>query len=75
MTFNKFRIKRIGEGLLALCRIAIGVLVIKTGFDLATGEGPFAYSPMDNLMTGTFAIIIGIYFVFSSVVRFLLKEH
>ncbi len=48
-----------------LCGIMIGLIVIKTGFDLAGGSGAFAYREGD-LITGIFVMIIGGYFVFSS---------
>jgi hypothetical protein len=47
----------------------VGILVIKTGFDLASGEGSFAFHKSDNIMTGVFVMFIGIYFVFSSLIR------
>jgi hypothetical protein len=51
----------------------MGVLVIKTGFNLARGAGSFAYklahNESDDLMTGVFVMSIGIYFVFSSIRR------
>ncbi|MCK9295229.1 MAG: hypothetical protein M0P70_09090 [Desulfobulbaceae bacterium] len=49
----------------ALCRIGVGLAVIKSGFALARGAGPFAYYESDNIMTGVFVMAIGSYFVFS----------
>jgi len=48
--------------------------VIKTGFDLASGTGAFAYNQSDNIMTGVFVMSIGIYFVFSSISRQFFKD-
>jgi hypothetical protein len=43
--------------------------VSKTGFDLARGQGSFAYYGSDRIMTGVFIMAIGIYFVFSGIRR------
>ncbi len=48
-----------------MCRTVIGVLVMKTGFDLASGSGAFIYREADTF-TGVFVIIIGAYFILSS---------
>jgi hypothetical protein len=58
-------IKRIFAWAIKLCKIVIGVVVIKTGFDFAGGSGPFAYQEGD-IITGVFVIIIGAYFILSS---------
>ncbi|MCP4339889.1 MAG: hypothetical protein GY799_13610 [Desulfobulbaceae bacterium] len=58
-------IKQLLRLTLIFLRIMIGLVVIKTGFDFASGSGAFAYQETDGL-TGIFVIIIGLYFVFSS---------
>ncbi len=58
-------VKKILSLTLMLFRIVIGLVVIKTGFDFASGGGVFAYQETDGL-TGIFVIIIGVYFIFSS---------
>jgi TRAP-type C4-dicarboxylate transport system permease small subunit len=66
---NKSKIEQVVSWVFTLCRILVGILVIKTGFDLASGAGSFAFHKSDNIMTGVFVMIIGIYFVFSSINR------
>jgi hypothetical protein len=51
--------------LVILCRIAVGLVVIRTGFDFTSGSGAFAYQETD-VITGIFVILIGLYFIFSS---------
>lgn len=58
-------IKCIFAWIITLCRIVLGLVVIKTGFDFTLGRGAFAYQQADAI-TGIFVIIIGAYFVFSS---------
>jgi hypothetical protein len=58
-------IKRIFAWAIKLCKIVIGVVVIKTGFDFAGGSGAFAYQEGD-FITGVFVMIIGAYFVLST---------
>ena len=65
MAKNKSRIDQAVAWAFALCRIGVGLVVIKTGFELARGAGSFAYYGSDNIMTGVFVMAIGIYFVFS----------
>jgi len=66
---NKSRIDQAVSWIFTLCRIAVGLLVSKTGFDLARGQGSFAYYGSDRIMTGVFIMAIGIYFVFSGIRR------
>jgi len=47
----------------------VGLVVIKTGFDFTRGSGVFAYSELNDGITGIFVMIIGAYFVFSSLFR------
>lgn len=58
-------IKLIFVWIITLCRIVVGLVVIKTGVDFTRGSGAFAYRETDAI-TGIFVIIIGTYFVFSS---------
>jgi len=66
---NKSRIEQAVSWLFTICRIVVGIVVIKTGFDLASGAGYFAFYTSDNIMTGVFVMVIGVYFVFSSITR------
>ena len=52
----------------------IGLVVIKTGFDLTRGSGSFAYREFYDGITGIFVMIIGAYFVFSSLFRGLFDQ-
>ncbi len=47
----------------------VGLVVIKTGFDFLRGKGAFAYLEKGDDITGVFVIIVGAYFVFSSLFR------
>ena len=69
MAKNKSRIDQAVAWAFALCRIGVGMVVIKTGFELARGAGSFAYYESDNIMSGVFVMSIGIYFVFSGIRR------
>jgi len=71
---NKSRIEQVVAWVFTICRILVGVLVIKTGFDLASGAGSFAFYTSDNIMTGVFVMVIGIYFVFSSLTRHFFED-
>ena len=63
------KIKQIVSCFFILCRILIGLLVMKTGFDLATGTLPFYYNHGNNFLMGIFIMIIGGYIIFSSLFR------
>lgn len=69
MAKNKSKIDQAVAWVFTLCRIAIGIVVSKTGYDLANGTGSFAYYESDNIMTGVFVMSIGIYFVFTGIRR------
>ena len=69
MAKNKSRIDQAVSWVFTLLRIVVGVVVIKTGYDLARGAGTFAYYQSDNILTGVFVMTIGIYFVLSSIRR------
>ena len=69
MAKNKSRIDQAVAWIFTLCRIGVGALVIKTGYDLARGVGSFSYYQSDNIMTGVFVMTIGAYFVLSSIRR------
>jgi hypothetical protein len=58
-------IKLIFVWTIKLCRIVTGLVVIKTGFDFSRGSGAFAYREAD-VITGIFVILIGAYFILSS---------
>jgi len=67
------KIKQIFAWIITLCRVAVGFVVIKTGCDFTSGSGTFAYQETDGI-TGIFVIIIGAYFVFSSLFRRLFDQ-
>ena len=69
MTKKTSKIKQIISWFFILCRILIGLLVMKTGFDLARGTLPFYYNHDDNFFMGVFIMIIGTYIIFSSLFR------
>jgi len=70
----KSTIKLIFLWIITVCRVLIGLVVIKTGFDFARGQGVFAYQKTDDGITGIFVMIIGAYFVFSSLSRCLFDQ-
>ncbi len=55
--------------ILVVCRILVGGVVFKTGFDYSLGRSVFAYQIQNNKTAGIFVMAIGIYFVFSSIFR------
>jgi len=52
----------------------VGLVVIKTGFDFTRGSGAFVYQKTDDGIIGIFVMIIGAYFVFSSLFRDLFER-
>ena len=52
----------------------VGLVVIKTGFDLTRGSITFAYQKTGDGILGIFVMIIGVYFVFSSLFRELFER-
>jgi len=70
----KSTIKLIFGWIITLCRIVVGLVVIKTGFDLTRGSGTFACQETDDGIMGVFVMIIGAYFVFSSLFRDLFER-
>lgn len=55
------------------CRIGLGLVVMKTGYDFAAGNGSFAYRETD-MLTGGFVMIIGAYCIVSSFTRLFPKQ-
>jgi hypothetical protein len=51
----------------------IGLVVIKTGFDFSRGGGAFSFQQTDTA-TGIFIMIIGVYFVYSSIAKRLVER-
>ncbi len=49
-----------------MCRVVLGLVVIKTGYDFSRESGAFAFMEVEDGITGIFVMIIGLYFVFSS---------
>jgi TctA family transporter len=58
---------------ITLCRVVIGLVVIKTGFDFSRGGGAFSFQQTDTA-TGIFIMIIGVYFVYSSISKRLVER-
>lgn len=52
-----------------MCRVLVGWIVFKTGFDYSLGRSAFAYQIQENKTAGIFVMTIGIYFIFSSIFR------
>nr|WP_321396784.1 hypothetical protein [uncultured Desulfobacter sp.] len=61
--------KKIFTWILVACRVLVGGVVFKTGFDYSLGRSVFAYQTLENKTAGIFAMTIGIYFIFSSIFR------
>jgi len=70
----KSTIKLIFGWIITLCRILVGLVVIKTGFDFIRGSSAFAYQKTDDGILGVFVMIIGAYIVFSSLFRDLFER-
>jgi small neutral amino acid transporter SnatA (MarC family) len=45
------------------CRIAVGLLVIKAGFELIQKQGSFTFWSTESSITGIFVIVLGAAFV------------
>lgn len=60
--------------ILILCRVAVGLVVIKTGFDYTRGTGVFAYLAERDGITGVFVMVIGAYIIFASLFRGLFDQ-
>ena len=58
---------------MTLCRIGLGLVIIKTGFDFARGTGPFAYREADAL-TGGFVMILGAYCIITGLTRYFFDQ-
>ena len=58
---------------MTLCRVGLGLAVMKTGLDFSRGSGSFA-AQQGDVLTGIFVMIVGAYFVFSSLVGRLFKQ-
>ena len=66
-------LKFIFTWIVILCRIGVGLLVMKTGFDFMRGYDLFAYRDNDGI-TGIFIMIIGAYIAFSSLFHGLFEQ-
>ena len=71
---NLTTLKRIGKWIFTGFRILIGLLVTKTGIDLMRGGTLTGYNKENTLLTGGFVMIIGLYFIFSSLIHALLID-
>ncbi len=56
------------------CRVLVGFLVMKTGIDLMGGGTFTGYNRQDTLLAGGFVMVIGLYFVFSSLFQAFFKD-
>lgn len=68
------KLQRMFMWLLALCRVFAGLLVLKTGVDLLRGASYLGYDNDNAFITGFFAVLIGVYIIFSSLARVLFPE-
>jgi len=55
--------------IIVLCRVVVGAFVFKVGFDFSRRSGAFAYHDYDDNFLGIFVMVVGIYFIFSSIFR------
>ena len=69
MPGNKGKPARIFSWIVTACRVLVGMLVVKTGVDLARGASRFYGQEYDNFITGLFAVLVGAYFILSSLFR------
>lgn len=53
-----------------ILRVLVGLLIIKTGADLASGHHIFVgFSTQEPFLSGLFIILIGVHVIFSSIFR------
>lgn len=55
--------------LLIVLRACVGFAMIYSGVELIRGEGLLSGSQFDSVMTGLFVIVIGLYCIFSYLLR------
>lgn len=67
-------IKQLGTWLVIGLRMVLGVVVMKTGYDLAAGKLHYGETFFNDPITPLFIIILGAYFTFSSLFRRLLSD-
>jgi hypothetical protein len=68
-------IKQLGLWLVIGLRMVIGLVVMKTGYDLAAGKLHYGDTFLNDPITPLFLIIVGAYFCFSSLFRRLLSNN
>ena len=67
--------REIGGWLLIILQMAVGAVVMKTGFDLGAGNLNPSVSMSTDPITPLFIILLGAYFCFSGVLRKLLGKR
>ncbi|MBM9515066.1 hypothetical protein [Desulfogranum marinum] len=67
-------IKQLGMWLVIGLRLALGLVVMKTGYDLAAGKLHYGQAFLDDPITPLFIIIVGAYFSFSSLFGLLFSK-
>ena len=75
MKKNTSLIKRLGTWLVIGLRTVLGLVVMKTGYDLAAGNLHYGETFGNDPITPLFIIIVGAYFTFSSLLRHLLDNN
>lgn len=61
-------LKRTGTWIVVILQMIIGLIVIKTGLELAAGKMYFT-STHDTTLTGIFVTLVGAFFLFTSFLR------
>ncbi|WP_028585290.1 hypothetical protein [Desulfogranum mediterraneum] len=67
-------IQRIGLWLVIGLRMIVGLVVMKAGYDLAAGRLRYDISLENDPITPLFIILMGAYFCFSSLFRWLFSD-
>ncbi len=67
-------IKQLGTLLVIGLRMVLGLVVMKTGYDMAAGNLHYGETFVNDPITPLFIIILGAYFAFSSLFRHLLSN-
>lgn len=48
---------------LGCCRVVVGLVVIRAGYDLTRNQGSFVYWNTDSAIAGIFVIVLGLCFI------------
>lgn len=62
------KLKQAGTWIVVILQMMIGLIVLKTGLDLAAGKMYFT-SNHDTTLTGIFVTLVGAFFLFTSFLR------